>query len=293
MDDFDQGESLGAMAPAEIGEYLRLIKDYEGAAAFVPGGVAPQGRSLFDRAYLQTGMIIGFIDPARSGPAADIAPLSAIREDTRLIGKQVKIALDKFYVHSYPGRGNHLILCEFAGKNQVAGETEELRFALRFEAADRSGASVSGVPIFLGLTVGANGIAFVGKTVNVRSAEDGVILEAIDSPAFKSGLALIAVAQPALKPLAGLASAAVKAVAKRSDNRQIHTFNLGLDFGGSATSARLRLGTYIVVQSNETNWDWSQFYWEADTQNIKSRLNREVPAANYMAFSVTEYSATT
>jgi hypothetical protein len=291
--DFDSAENLGALSPAEVGEYLRQIKDYEGAAPFMPGGVQPQALSLLDRAYLHTGMIMGFIGPRQNGAKVSIAAINTVQGDARLIDKQVKIAMDKFYVHSYPGTGKHSILCEFAGKNQVAGETEELRYALRFEALDRSGASISGVPIFLGLTVGPNGIAFVGKTVNVRSETDDVILEAIDSPAFKNGLSLIAVAQPALKPLAGLASAAVKAVAKRSSNRQVHVFNLGLDFGGSATSARLQLGTYIVVQTNDTSWDWSRYYWESNSQNIKSRQDSQVPSVNYMAFSVTEYAPTT
>lgn len=293
MEDFDPAENLGALSPAEIGEYLLQIKDYDGAAPFMPGGVQAQALTLIDRAYLHTGMIMGFIGPRQNGEQVPIAAINTVQGDTRLIGKQVKVAMDKFYVHSYPGYGKHSVLCEFAGKNQVAGETEELRFALRFEASDRSGASVSGVPIFLGLTVGANGIEFVGKTVNVRSDTDDVILEAIDSPAFKNGLSLIAVTQPALKPLAGLASAAVKAIAKRSSNCQVHLFNLGLDFGGSATSARLQLGTYIVVQTNDTTWDWSQYYWESSSQNIKSQQGNQVPSVNYMAFSVTEYAPTT
>lgn len=149
MEDFDPAENLGALSPAEVGDYLRQIKDYEGAAPFMPGGVQPQALSLLDRAYLHTGMIMGFIDPRQNGSSVPIAAINSVQADARLIGKQVKITMDKFYVHSYPGTGKHSILCEFAGKNQVAGETEELRFALRFEASDRSGASVSGVPIFL------------------------------------------------------------------------------------------------------------------------------------------------
>ena len=80
----------------------------------------------------------------------------------------------------------------------------------------------------------------------------------LDTAALNSGLTLINTAQPALKPLTSLATATVNAIAKRYENAQIHTFELGIDFDGSATSARLRYGSYIVVQTDEgSNWDWS------------------------------------
>ncbi|GJH18119.1 hypothetical protein CBA19CS22_16275 [Caballeronia novacaledonica] len=57
--------------------------------------------------------------------------LDSVRVLERRYSLRIKISLDQFFVHAYPGKGEHTILCEFAGKHQVAGEVEELRFALR------------------------------------------------------------------------------------------------------------------------------------------------------------------
>ena len=52
---------------------------------------------------------------------------------------------------------------------------------------------------FLGVTVGKNGIPFGGRAINVGNTLDNVVLSALDTAAFKSGLSLIATAQPALR----------------------------------------------------------------------------------------------
>lgn len=127
------------------------------------------------------------------------------------------------------------MLCEFSGKNQVPGEAEELSFALRFDARDNSGPAITGTPIFMGLTVAADGISFKGKTVNARNSGDDMAMAIPDTPAFKSGLTLLHTAQPTLKPLASLATTTVSAIAKRNENAQIYTSKLRLDFDGSAT----------------------------------------------------------
>lgn len=292
MPAFHSHDSLGARSVAEIAEYLLDIDDVDGAAKFTTGSVAGQGFLSGTAAFAHTGMMIGYIKPtaAAGGAVSSIIGISQMTGDLRLVDRRIKLTLDKFYVHSYPGLGQHTILCEFAGKNQVAGETEELRYALRFNAADKTSASISGVPIFMGVTVGRDGISFEGRTVNVSSSTDDVFLSTLDSPAFRTGLSLIATAQPALKPFASLATSAVKTVVERKRNKQVHSFNLGLDFSSTVSAARLCLGTYIVVQTDDSAWDWSKYEWNRDTMTLQERAaGQQTPPVNYMAFGVSEF----
>jgi hypothetical protein len=292
MPQFNSNDSLGAQSPGQIADYLTEIGDLDAARPYMAGGIAAQGFGWPAPVWEHTGMVLGFIDAASTGASAfPIQGISQLQGDASLVGRRVKISLDQFYVHKYPGSGEHKILCEFTGRNQVPGGGEELRYALRFTARDESSASLSGVPIFFGVSVGPNGISFEGRCVNVASSTDDTLLGVMDSPAFKSGLGLLTAAQPALKPLAGLAGAAVQAVLSRSKNRQVHTFNLGLDLGSTVTAARLRLGTYIVVQcSDAAGWKWDSCEWNRDAMALLNKATGQQPAYNYMAFGVSAYT---
>ncbi|PZP94795.1 MAG: hypothetical protein DI587_24825 [Variovorax paradoxus] len=292
MRTFDAGDSLGARPRAQIAEYLNEIEDHEGAAQFASPMASGQSAVFWGRKpWEHTAMVLGYIAPD-APPSAAVQGISSVQADRTLINKRIKVTLDKFHVADYPGMGVHSILCEFVGKNQVPNETEELSFALRCQARDNAAASIAGAPIFMGLTLGRDGISFKGRTVNVQSSTDEKILATFDTPAFKNGLALLSTAQPALKPLAGLAAAAVETTISRRRNVQVHSFDLGLDFEGGATSARLRTGSYLVVQSDDgAAWDWTQFRWNADGHSL---VNID-PAAgpvnfNYMVFGVSRFS---
>ena len=289
MPTFDKYESLGFRHNGDIAAYLQLIGDKEEARYFIPdtGG---QAAGILSRPYTCTGMVLGFLPSGHT--ARQVVGISMVQADRTLVGQRIKITLDKFFISKYPGFGKHSVLCEFSGKNQVPGEAEELSFALRFDARDNSGPAIAGAPIFMGLTVAADGISFKGKTVNVRNSGDDMVMAILDTPAFKSGLTLLNTAQPALKPLTSLATATVSAIAKRNENAQIHTFELGLDFDGSATSARLRYGSYIVVQTDEgSNWDWSDYEWNANGMALHPAGNpNETPDFNYMVFAVSPFS---
>lgn len=289
MPTFDKNESLGSRHQGDIAAYLQSIGDMEEARFFV-ADAGGQAAGFFSRPYECTGMVLGFIPPGST--AKQITGISTVQADRTLVGQRIKITLDKFFIAKYPGLGKHSVLCEFSGKNQVPGETEELSFALRFEARDNSGPSITGAPIFMGLTVAADGISFKGKTVNVRNSGDDMVMAILDTPAFKSGLTLLHTAQPALKPLTSLATTTVSAIAKRNENAQIHTFELGLDFDGSATSARLRYGSYIVVQTDEgNNWNWNDYQWNANGMALHPTGNpSETPSFNYMVFAVSPFS---
>lgn len=290
---FDSSLSLGSRDDNAVADYLMSIGDNEGAKSILAQG--PGGQSLLsgEQAYKCSGFTLGFIEP----PTVDdvklpIRAAGLVQADHSLVSQRIKLSLDKFFVRSYPGSGEHTILCEFAGKNQVEGEVEELRFALRTKVRDNASASISGHPIFLGVTVGSNGISFEGRAINVANSLDDTVLSTLDSAAFKSGLSLISTAQPALKPFVGLAASVVKATMDRKKNAQVHTFNLGLDFGGNASSVRLRIGSYIVVQTNDPLWDWNAYHWDRNTLSLQAKDGSALKV-NYMVFGVTRFESPT
>jgi uncharacterized protein YfiM (DUF2279 family) len=287
---FSPSDSLGAGDNTSIYEYLIEIDDLDAADLFRPDHAAGHsvGYPLVTRSWNHTGVAIGFIEPEAT-QLVEVVNAASINPDTTLINSRIKITLDKFFVHQYPGLGIHKILCEFAGKNQLPLEAEEMRFALNTNARDNSASGVAGQPIFMGVTVGADGISFEGRTINVSSSADDEVLNALNSPAFKAGLSLITSAQPALKPFTGLATSVVQSAAKRTRNRQVHTFNLGLDFSKTVTSAKLRLGSYLVVQTDGTGWNWSNFVWDSDAATLRHKQSTDPVHANYMVFGVSPY----
>ena len=291
--EFNVADSLGSLPPAAIAKYLREIGDTKGAGVMAAGGAARAQNILRPRApYTITSSQLGFIAPVAGESTAAIVGATVIDADPTLIGTQIKISFDAAYIYEYPGFGKHQILCEFVGKNQIRGETEALRMALRFSSTDKAKASVLGVPIFLGLTVGPNGIAFEGRSVNVKSDGDETLLEVLDTAAFKSGLSLVSSVQPGLKPLVGLVQGAVKMVASRSSNCQVHNYNLGLDFASTSTSARLRCGSYVVAQVNDEEWNWDDFEWDRGSDALRRKKTRGDKAIdfNYMVISVSPYT---
>jgi len=292
MNKFSSGNSLGARSPDDIGSYLTSIGDTKGAAQFLTGQASGQGLFSVQTAWKNTGSILGFLPPPQKKPTVRMPILGASRltGDTNIVGKRVKILLDKFYVSEYPGTGKHLILCEFTGKNQMSTETEELHFALRFNANDKTSASLNGVPIFMGVTVGNNGISFEGRSINVKSTGDETVLDTLGAPAFQNGLGLLLSAQPALKPFTSLATAVVKTIAGKSKNAQVHNFALGLDFEASGSSAKLQYGSYIVVQCDDTaKWNWEDYEWNRDTNTIEVKGQSQPFPYNYMVFGVVPF----
>lgn len=282
---------LGHQHPSRIAEYLREIGDDEAADRLVARGGSGQSLNWFwgDDVWGYTGLLIGFLSPDTTGREVEVANAMSLPPDPSLRNTRVKLTLERFWVHSYPGSGKHTILCEFTGKNQIRGEAEELRYALTAEARDRSSAPVSGTPIFLGVSVGNNGISFEGSTVNVRSSVDDGVLKALGSGPFRDGLSLLTTAQPALKPFVGLAGSLVSAVASRSKNKPVYSFKLGLDFEPGNTSACLRHGSFIVLQGDEAHWSWSEVLWNADAQQLVRRFDGAPVELNYIVFRVSAY----
>lgn len=293
MTTFKKRDLLGSKPKKQIADYLREIGDEDAADRMMARGGSGQGFGPMwgTDVWGYTGILIGHIDPDANGEAIDIQNAMTLVPDTSLKGTRIKITLERFWVHRYPGMGQHTILCEFRGKNQIQEETEELRFAVTTIARDGSSAAVSGTPIFLGVSVGQNGIAFEGSTVNVRSSTDDVLLNALSSGPFRDGLSLLTTAQPALKPFVGLAGSLVTSVLSRSKNKAIYSFKLGLDFERGSTSACLRFGSFIVIQGDDATWSWGDVVWNSHSQQLLRRLDGAPVEFNYLVFRVAPYNA--
>lgn len=289
----DMGKMLGELSQKRIAAYLREIGDEDAAERFE--AMKPGGQSLSSMfgndAWAHTGMILGFIPPeAVATQAVDIQSANSLAPDPSLRNTRVKVALERFWVHSYPGFGTHKVMCEFLGKNQIQGGPEELKFALATEVADGSAASISGASIFLGASVGENGIDFEGQTINVGSSVDDELLGALGGSTFRNGLTLLTAAQPAIKPFVGLTSSLVTAILKRSQNRRVFSFRLGLDFAQGSTSACLRHGSYIIVQGSPSGWNWADWRWNPSSHDIERRSDGARIGFNYLIFRVSPYS---
>jgi hypothetical protein len=293
--EFDKRNSLGSQHFNDIAAYLERIGDTEAAHRFKELGSRSQGISIpfftHDQ-WAYTGVQFGFIPNGDlAGDEVAIVSATSMAADTSLEGARLKIALDRFYVHNYPGRGRHEILCEFAGRNQADSGTEEMRFALTTKARDGSVAPMQSLPIFVGVSVGRDGLSFKGRTINIRSDGMDRLVKLLDNPAFKEGLGLLTTAQPALIPFVQLSKGVVSEIEQQGNNKEVFSFGLGLDFSDRATAAKLRLGSYIVLQTDDVSWSWDDVVFRRQNNAIFSRMPGAGPIElNYMIFGVSRAS---
>jgi hypothetical protein len=212
-----------------------------------------------------------------------------IAGDASLKGASVKITLDRLRVAEYPGAGIHRVLFEFAAQHQ-GEDTEAVRFALVTRVKEGATSAVVGWPIFVGLVVADQGVAFECRTVNVLNEGDEAVLGVLESDLFRKGLSLVSAAQPAIGPFVGLVTGAVKLVASRNRNVPVQEFRIGLDFSRNATSARLAEGSYIAAQIPETlegTWDWDAWVFNRRNGQIVGRADPTVTFPyNYVTFGV-------
>jgi hypothetical protein len=290
MSDFSEQNSIGYLSDAELADYLEEIGDEDGAQALRAAGARGQSIARMRGApYANTAHVYGFIE---EGDAAaerlPIRPAHSIEADPSLIGKTIKVTLDGFRVAEYPGLGLHTVLFDFQGRDQAGDETQDLQFASVLTVNDEDNAAVNGSPIFTGLTVPADGLSFKVRTITIRSSGDETILAVLRSRAFKDGLKLLGQVQPALPQLVSLAGGIADNLEKRRRNKQVQGFDLGLDFSRSRTSARLRRGSYVVVQVSDTSlWDWDQWFYDPSSMNVVNVEGRIAPL-NTIIFAVTD-----
>ena len=154
-------------------------------------------------------------------------------------------------------------------------------------------AGIKGYPIFIGLNVGSQGLAFRCYTVNVSNDDDEAFLRKLDSDVFKNGLKLAAVAQPAIAPLTGMAVALTKSIAERHRNVPVQDFLLGLDFNITPGGGRLAKGSYLVVQVPEENramWNWTEWMFDMSQGQVVNRNDTaQLIPYNYIVFGISEY----
>ena len=111
MPTYSQKNSLGYRSDEEIAQYLALIGDSEGERELLAAGFSGQTGGLFTRKpYSHTGMIVGFVPQGDHPGEREVLGASRIAAQPELIGKPIKITLDRFHVASYPGLGKHLSL---------------------------------------------------------------------------------------------------------------------------------------------------------------------------------------
>lgn len=264
---------LGLQSPEQIQAKLQEI---EGTREAVSLGLESTERA--QRPWLNTQHQYGYIAPFTPGEQQyhPIKSASNMSADASLLGQRLNIRLDHLRVFKYPtpllnlGDNVHTILFTFEARNQVEkGKEEPVAFNQLYKARIGQDAPVTGQPVFIGLTVGPNGMGFVCRTVNVSNSTDEKFVDIFKSDTVTAGLSLLTTAQPALAPLTALARGLCVSLASHSKNVPVQEVNLGLDFETGATGARLSVGSYVVAQTARADdIVWSEWAYDAETGTI-------------------------
>ena len=291
---------LGLQSPEQIQAKLQEI---EGATEAVRFGLE-RSRS---RPWLDTQHQYGYIAPFAPGAQRyhPIVSASNMRADDELKGQRINVRLDYLRVHRYPGafvnwRNNvHTILFAFEARNQVQDDKEEaVAFSQLYTARSGQDAAVSGQPVFIGLTVGGNGLGFTCRTVNVSNSSDEKLVSFLNSQSVTAGLSLLTTAQPALGPLTALARGLCSSLVAQNRNEPVQEVRLGLDFETGALGARLAVGSYVVAQTAKPDdIMWSEWAYDAETGTVmrdpKSLAQGEKPYPlphNAIVFRISRYT---
>jgi hypothetical protein len=280
----ETGLLLRSMASAQAGEQPRAFRGL------------PAPWPFQDKPWQYTSHVFGYIANASSqlDQSQPISHAGNIRPDLSLKNERVKITLAGMRAAGYPGSGSRRVLLDFYAQNQLRRDTEHLHFNAAFRIGHQAHAAVLGYPLFVGLTVGSEGVFFKCFTVNVANERDDALLGFLESDAFRSGLKLTQSVQPAIAPLSIMAYNLTKFIAKRRRNIPVQEFYLGLDFATKGIGARLAEGTYIAIQVSEaTNALWDRDKWAFDSKNGRV-VSRTTEAAtipyNYIMFTVTKHA---
>lgn len=301
---FDDVPVLGQLPPEVAAAKLREVGEEEAAeaieAAQAKGVQSGETFALHDwlpfieHPWQYTAHAFGYLAPSPPGDAPlSIRHAGNIEADMSLKNTRIKIALNRLRVADYPGSGTHRILFDFYAQNQLPGIVEHAHFNATFRALEGQEAAVIGYPIFVGLGIGTEGVAFKCFTVNVKNDQDEAFLGFLDSDVFQAGLKLATTAQPAIVPFSQMALSLTKSIAKRNRNVPIQDFYMGLDFGGTTAGARLAEGDYLAVQIPQKMrllWDWNEWAYNPENGQIVSKSDpaRSIPY-NYIVFGVSRY----
>jgi hypothetical protein len=296
---FDQ-PVIGALPIEAAADKLAELGESDLAASLRTAPREAQYRNAGDwrwpfrtKAWQHTSHAFGYIAPLKAAVGTrEIVDVGGIEADLSLKRTRIKITLDALRIEEYPGAGIHHVLFDFYAQNQIKPAPEHLHFNATYRVKQGERAAIRGYPIFLGLTTGNDGLAFRCYTVNVKNEGDQALLAFLDSDTLKAGLRLATIAQPAIAPLTDLGRNITKGIAGRNRNVPVQDVYLGLDFGDSATGARLRLGSYLVVQvpEDQIKFSWSEWVFETESKAI---VRKEDPGTilpyNYFIFAVAKY----
>jgi hypothetical protein len=307
---FDDLPVLGKLPPEQAVAKLREVGENEVAdklvaAQLIANTVAKtreQAPQVFgdyghwwafeEKPYQYTSHIFGYIAPdPTDSEVLPIVSASRITADSTLKNSRVKITLDRLHVASYPGRGTHRILLHFFAQNQVSGKTEDVHFSTTYKVREGGHAAIESYPIFIGLNIKSEGMAFKCRTINVKNDQDEQLLGILESKEIKAGLHLAATVQPAIVPLSAMAMGLAEMIATRNNNISVQDFELGLDFSRIPTRSHLAQGSYLAVQvPKNIRWNWNEWGYHRDSEQIVSRVNPEqdIPY-NYLIFSISRY----
>lgn len=235
--------------------------------------------------------VYGFIPSGdySATPRVDIVDIRNGAPDRSLADEAMNVTLDHLRIFSYPGQGTRKVLFEFTGNHEMSAQgSTEVKFSQVYSVDAVTGeAGFAGYPVFIGLNVGSVGLQFKCQTVFVESDQDRQLLSFMESGVFKQGLKLLNTWQPALKMVTEYATGLATGLIKRQQGRVVQQVDLGLYFSTAPTRPKMREGSYVVVQVDREDWDWSLFEYHpaAAEVRLKTEPDKSLPF-NYFIFSV-------
>src|SRR6266568_511927 len=205
--------------------------------------------SFQEKLWMHTAHTFGYISPASPGSGPQpIHSIDTITADPTLRNARITIALSHLRIASYPGKGIHHILLHCFTQNWVAGKKEPVHFNTVYHVGKDEHTPIQGYPIFVGLSVASEGLAFKCRTINFKNEQDIAFLNSSEAGMSKSGLQLLNTAQSSITEASSEAFALAKSIAMRYRNIAVQDFDLGLGFSTNPIEGRLAEGSYLAVQ---------------------------------------------
>jgi len=179
---FDDLPVIGKLPLSEAARKLREIGEEQAASALETAtnqksetfGAKPDWWLFQDRAWQHTAHAFGYLEPAAPGDQPlPIKSVGNLLPDPGLRNRRLRITLNRLRVADYPGGGVHRVLFDFYAQNQVPNAVEHLHFNATYRVREGEHAGIVGYPVFVGLNVGADGVAF--KCVPERQTNDHLL----------------------------------------------------------------------------------------------------------------------
>jgi hypothetical protein len=292
---------LGQLPPRELVRKLRSLGETDTALALelalidtiqgTPTTFSQEGRQAVEyRGWWHRAHLFGYFLPGSVRDPCIIHPAEGIAPDVSLQGARIAVRLHDLRISDYPGGEVHRVLFEFAALNHLRGEPELLRFNMTCRLREGDQAPIAGRPVFVGLTVGSEGLDFQCRTVKVADPDDESFLGFLESGPFLAGLRASTVRQPAAALYADTTFHLTERIAAAERNTPVQAFQLGLGFGTSGVGARLAEGSYVAVQAPEgirAGWYWEEWVYDPVRQRIVAADDPDESIGyNYLVFSV-------